>query len=604
MRVLAFTPLFLGIGLSLGVGLCLISSVHAFVPGLLDQGRKMVALIEEARTCSVKYRGDKDELTLCTGLVLEKQDLKFLKELQLKSCQQFLTQMGYKVHKLESLQGAQKDKKLDSIGEEVLKDFFNSTKLAWILHREKVILFKPEAKRGDCLHEVLHFYQRQRPRKNALAPLERKNEEARLQFLLEQAVAKVEQVEKSGDKKKTKEMAAQLQPFISLQKEWQRLITWLDEKEIYQAFFDFPQLFLLSDRDKDIALANLVRLKDSLPWDLKERVLFAAQAALNNKYREVLTPRNLSGFKSEEEYGALYNAGKLTRDNFEEKVIAIRKYKAWQKVKVARRKGLLFETLQALGQAREFSKKQTFFNQKVTLKYQLYKDLPSVEVDGFKFIIDTGANDSVMPKALLKSFKEKELRLLALKSLQTVQGKVEQSPQIQLLKPLKVGDVSLKGLIFSVNDLGLPGIDGIIGMDFFKNLNQGKWHWSMKERKISPLDNDQQNYSKTYYLQANGRGLIDALEFKCKENLKVRLDSGSQVWGDAPNKYKGEENDSFASCLPRFEKGKILEAPKYSALFSRGVHLNVGHDYLKTLKMMAFDLNKREFYLLAEASHE
>lgn len=571
-------------------------SAFAFVPGLLEQGRKMVGLIEKARTCSVKMVGNDYRLRLCTGLELEKEDLKFLKDLTLNSCQQFLVQMGYKVHKFKTMADSQGLINEGKLEEAVVQDFFNSTKLAWILHKEKAILFKPEAQRGDCIHEVLHFYQRQRPRKNELAPLERKGEERRLQFLLEKAVAEVEKVEKEGNKEKAKDMAGQLQPFISLQREWQKLLHWLDEKEIYQAFFDFPHLFKLGERDQDIALANLVRLKDSLPWDLKERVLHQAQVALNNKYRAIKTPKGLAGFKSEEEYGQLYNRGKISRDRYEEKVIAMRKYKAWQQVVKARREGDLLETLKGLGLAREFAKEQKIKAQTgpIEFTYKLYKELPSIEIEGEVFIIDTGANESVLPPHFLKKFKEKDILLLGLKRLRTVVGTSDQAPVIQILKKIQVAGHQISGLTFTVSELGLPGISGILGIDFFMAINDGRWFWDVQSKKIGPMG--KQSFAQSFYLQSNGRGQVDALEFMCKDGankLKIRFDSGSQVWGDRP---KGKSYAFLEKCLPGIKEKALLEAPQLSALFLRNVDLNVGHAYLQTINDFGFDLKKRELY--------
>ncbi len=588
---------------------------HAFVPGLLDQGREMVGLIEKARLCSVDYQASGKLMTFCSGFTLEKDDLSFLKNLTFEGCHQFLKQRGYQVLNLKG------DQDEAPISEEVKKDFFNSTKLAWMLHKEKKILFKNGAKRGDCLHEVLHFYQRERG-EGPLAPLNRKKAEALLQDHLEKAVLEVEKVEKKGDKKKAQEMANKLKPFIALQREWQKMINWLDEKEIYQAFFDYHELFFNTSgkssgkkhdqRDWDIALANLVRLKDSLSWDLRERVLYYAQEALNQKYAKVVVPRTIDKNKDEAYYGNLYNQGKISRDDFEEKVIGLRKYRAGQDLLEARRKKDLYKVLQARSALRNFDSEKedkVFKNPQVNIILQFYKELPMVLVEGEPFILDTGAAESIMPPSFLKKFKESELLLLGSKALQTVVGRTEAAPVVQLLNPLKVGNIGLKGLRFVVSELPIKGVAGLLGMDFFQRINGGSWHWGILDQKLSPWKGPKSNRANQKvdifkgYLLSGGKGEVDALEFRCGD-IKVRLDSGSQVLGDIP---QGAKQKSYKDChqklkLPSVVNKKLLKAPVASALFSRRVDLNLGHDFIKKLDHLAFDLKRREILLATRKS--
>lgn len=578
----------------------------AFVPGLLEHGREMVGLIEKARKCKVEYRPGTQMMSFCSGLILKKDDLKFLSKLDMNSCNQFLKQRGYRVFTLKNQKTA-----IDSLSSETVKEFFNSTKLAWMLHKEKQILFKTNAKRGDCLHEVLHFYQRERKTSSPLAPLNRKKSEARLQELLERAVVKVEKVEKKGNKAKASEMASQIQPFIALQREWQKMINWLDEKEIYQAFFDYHDVFFKGPkgRDWDIALANLVRLKDSLAWDLRERVLYEAQQALNQKYASVPVPRVVTGNKTEEHYGRLYNQGKITREDFEEKVIGLRKYRASQGAGRARQKGDLLATLVARARLRNFDKekREALENPSFDIEYKTYKELPMVLVEGEPFIIDTGASESILPPKLLKSLREQDILLLGSKVLQTVVGRSEAAPIVQVLKPLHIAGKKYKGLTFVVSKLPTEGISGILGMDFFKRVNDGHWYWRPQEKKLGAKRNAQgkvkgkekdkgRNTAIKRVLLPNGRGLVDALEFRCGET-KVRLDSGSQVLGDIPRGRS--QGRPYLKCekelgLSQKDHQKLLKAPAASALFSREVGLNLGHEFLMRLKSLVINLPKRE----------
>ena len=577
--------------------LCLFSlsfQTYAFVPGLLEQGRLMVGLIEEARTCSVKYEAEK--LTLCTGLTLDKADIKFLNDLNLNSCKLFLKQMKYQVHEVT----AKSD--LSGIKKEILEDFFNSTKLALILHRERAILFKREAKRGDCLHEVIHFYQRKRPNLLSLSPLKRKEKERRLQYLLEQAVLEVEKIEKKGDISKAKKMAAQIGPFINLQREWQRLINWLDEKEIYQVFFDYPALFSLGERDQDIALSNLVRLKDSLPWGLRERVLRGAQIELNKKYANITTPKNLLKLKSEKGYSEAFNKGQISRDVFEAKVIARRKYLAYELVKEGRRKGKLELTFKGLARARAFQVPIEYESSVIDLEfpYTIKNELPQVVINGFNFVIDTGAQDSVAPWAFFKDIKESDLSLIKELRLQTVKGRPISAPVVQFKKKITLGGNALAGMTFAIADLGMPGIEGVLGMDFFHRFNNGLWQWNRDTLKLSSLSLNTP-WEKAYFLVGNGLKEFDALEFYCSEKkvTKLRLDTGSQLLGDVQNNIP---MDNFKACMAPKMISKLNKLSAGLVLFDREVAANLGFPFLKEHKAMGIDLKKGELYLTTKGA--
>jgi hypothetical protein len=569
----------------------LISSSWAFVPGLLEHGREMVGLIEKARLCSIDFNQSKEKVELCTGLVLKKNDLKFLKELDLNSCKQFLKQMKYRLFEVKLGDYPKKVPKKE------VDHFFSSTKLALILHPERAILFKKEAKRGDCIHEVLHFYQRHRPSENPLNPLRRKEKERRLQFLLEKAVVEVEKVEKKGNKEKAQKMAAQLQPFISLQREWKKLIDWLDEKEVYQLFFDYPSLLNLTTRDIDVALANLVRLKDSLPWQLRERVLFRANKALDEKYRKVSTPLVWSGKQDESFYAKQFEEGKISRENFEKKVIALRKYQAKKDADKARREHKLLEELVAMTRLRAFSPRlpKDASQKKVSFKAGKVRELPGLEILGKKFVLDTGAEHSSMPPELLKQFKKKDVHLLGVRSIQSLYGKAQISPVVQFKTPLLIGKKLIKNLTFSIVDLNIPGIDGVIGMDFFREVNEGQWTFDLKEGFFSPLD-PTKGVTHSFHLEKNGLANYDSLSFFCENKMgkvKIRLDTGAQILGDASAKA---DLMAFEKCFGKGLRSKLNIVKQGSLLFSKDVQINLGFPFLKDFRFLSMNLKQGEIF--------
>lgn len=565
------------------------SHLSAFVPGLLEQGRDMVGLIEEGRKCTISFDESKHVVSFCTGLTLNKNDLQFLRELDLKSCKQFLKQMKYNVYEISKGDTPPKIPKTE------IKHFFSSTKLALILHPERAILFKKEAKRGDCIHEVLHFYQRHRPSEVKLNPLRRKEKERRLQFLLENAVTEVEKIEKKGDKNKAAQMAAQLQPFISLQREWKNMISWLDEKEIYQFFFDYPALLTLEKRDIDVALANLVRLKDSLPWKLQERVLFRANLALNKKYKEVPTPQVWKGSTQEEVYNKQFEEGALSREDFEKRVIGLRKFLAKKDHDIASRKHDLFGELNALGRMRAFERPLKVTAKKVKFKGTKVRGLPSITIMGKVFVLDTGAENSSLPPSLLKEFKRKDVLLSNVLRVQSLYGKTDVAPVIQILKPIKIGEVEVRNLTFSVADLKIPGVDGVLGMDFFRSVNEGLWTIDLKSGDFLPFD-PTKGVTNSFHLTKNGLANYDALSFVCEGRggkVKMRLDTGSQIFGDAAN---SANLLAFESCFGKGLRSKLNIMKKGSLLFTKDVEINIGFPFLKDFSYLSFNLNQGEIF--------
>ncbi len=557
-------------------------STHALVPGLLEQGREMVSLLEQARTCQVQKTRE-NSLELCTGLKLSSHDLNFLKGLDLPKCKSFLKQMKYKVKEVSI------GDKVKGVPKKDLDHFFNTTKLAYILHQEKIILFKNEAKRGDCLHEVLHFYQRHRPAEHSLSPLKRKTKERNLQFLLEKSIGRVEFYEKKGELEKAKEMANELQPFIQLQREWVNLINWLDEKEIYQVFFDFGDLIGTGERDYDVAVANLVRLKESLPWDLNERVLYAANQELNKKYKLVPIPKKIE--KDEEYYSKRYQQGKISRDQFEKKVIALRKFRAQTDKKKAKS---LYDKLKAELRLRSFTNQKNKSDTVIKkISFQIKNDLFEVSLQGQKYLVDTGAQVSVLSPELLKNVKRGDIELYGAKNLQTSYGKSLQAPIVKIKKRFTMGGAQIPFLVGAVGDLGLPGYQGIIGMDFFSVYNGGQWILDVKKGEISK---GKLKGQMSFYLESNGLGKIDSLEFYCSQEreVKLRLDSGSQYLGEKKKLVRGQLK---ASCLSEGIFSQMKEESPNSIIFSRGVHINLGTPYLRKFSRIGLNLSNKKLVL-------
>jgi hypothetical protein len=557
-----------------------LSTSEAFSKGTLDQlipkAQEMIGLINEAKDCEVTERNG--SLIFCTGFELNKEDLDFLKSLNLKSCKNFLKQVGNKVI------DARINQRPKEVSVEVWRDFFSTTKLALILHGKKTILFKGEAKRGDCLHETLHFYQRNRKSYSSLSPLKRGEKKRFVQGELEKAIVVVEKLEKLGKKEEAGKIAQNLQPFIKLQREWINIGQWLDEKEIYQAFLDFPHKFGVGERDEDIALANLLRLKNSLSWQLRERVVHLGNLALTKKYNAVEIPTNktIGLLKTEKEYQKLFHKGLISREEYEEKVIALRKYKARLLIKSS---PSVLDKLDGLGRMREFSKAGPVSSEKMTAPFKFKDGFMQVSIGGFWMVVDFGAQKTILPKALFNNLKMHEVKLLASQVLKTTKGQTKASPYIQVLKGLSFGKSRVVGIKGAATELGLKGVDGVLGMDFFRSYNSAKWVVDFEKKILKPLEKEIKGVS----LVKNGSGNFDSLEYHCrfKPLVKVRVDSGSQVFGDVSSLSKKKVRKCFS------EKGRFGYLNPNSLLFSRKVDVNLGLPFLREkLASLSFDLKK------------
>ena len=202
-----------------------LSSSFAVTKETLELSKKMIASLQRAKDCIVKE--EKGVIHFCTGFDLTKKDMNFLTGLDRKSCESFLSQNGFEVVNLGEGEIKHKFAKRGSF-QKVVKDFEKSTKVALIDYEHQAVFFKKDSGRGDCLHEVIHFYQRHRKNLDPLSPQQRILSENLLQKQLESEVTLVEKVEKEGKKEKAAQMASDLQPIISLQREWGRLRDWLD----------------------------------------------------------------------------------------------------------------------------------------------------------------------------------------------------------------------------------------------------------------------------------------------------------------------------------------------------------------------------------------
>lgn len=568
----------------------------AVEPVTLELSKKMIALIQEAKDCGIEKEAN--GVTLCTGIRLTKKDISFFKGLNLKSCQKFIRQLGYHVYANSNkgkatLARTKKDKSFKQMRDE----FNGSTKLAFIDYGMKTVLFKPSAKVGDCIHEIVHFYQHNRESSAALAPANREKLQEQLQKQLEKEVDVVASWEKKGNKEMAQELAHQLGPLIQLQKEWIKLTNWLDEKEVYEFMFDYYKIMGLQERDLDIAVSNLVRLKYALDWRWREKALYTANQLLNHKYERVKA--STKNFKSEKKYNDQYVAGKISRDEFEQKVIAQRKGVALRDYKSATK---LKDQLTALTRGRFYSKELKLLFEAKKFNYKVKEDLPYVDLElaltnGKKIrlpmLIDLGAQQSIIPLSFIEHGvsqcplpgKNGKMLLIGEKKIKNGHTGTEKVPLVQINFPLELGGEKLEHMTFALSSAPFFLKFGILGIDFFRK-SKSIWSWDFKNKVIGKI----QKFDSDAHLMANGVGLYDALEFTCPydQNIQIRMDTGSQVYGDY---RKGLKPIDLEKCIQGVDKLSTL--PSQQIYFSRGVDVNLGFQYLNQYySLLNFDLDK------------
>ena len=542
--------------------------------------KQMIALLQKAKDCNIHQVGA--DILFCTGIKIKPQDIAFFKSLDKKECHKFIHQLGYSVFELDSRKTSQRAK-IDSSFKEMKSEFEDSTKLAYIDYKLKTVLFKSSAGVGECIHEIIHFYQHNRESPSELSPSNRKKLQERLQAQLEKEIVVVENWERKGNKKKASELAANLSPLIQLQREWVKLSDWLDEKEVYEFMMQNYQEMNLKERDFDIAVSNLVNYQYALDWKMRQRVLFHANELLNKKYAAVLVNEKMK-FKTEAIYNDLFKKNKITRDQFETKVIGLRK----QKALIAAGKALnLEDRLKASMRGRLFEKKEEQLIIKGnSFSYRIRDELPYVELvlsDSKKIplLIDLGAQQSILPLSFGEGL---DLSLVGQKKIQSGHTSSAQNPIIQLHNEVKMKGLVVKNMEFALSTDKLFSNFGILGIDFFEKT-KSIWNWDLKSNMIRL--HQEEIATRAHPLRENGLHRFDALEFNCK-GIQIRLDTGSQVYGDFRNNLDSKE---LEGCAKQIEKLAPLGANQI--YFSRGIDVNLGFSYLREhYDALVFDLMK------------
>lgn len=170
--------------------------------------------------------------------------------------------------------------------------FIGSTKQALTFHKPKVVAFKKDNSLVDCIHELIHVFQWTETGSADLAPLNREKTVDRILAQAELEVIQVEKQEKAKNIKVAKELAAAVQKKIDLRKELDSLTDTLDEVEAHYFILQNCDRLLCSGEDRETALANLRRLSDNLPAEIREQVNKEVSQLIQKKKEEPIKKAN------------------------------------------------------------------------------------------------------------------------------------------------------------------------------------------------------------------------------------------------------------------------------------------------------------------------
>ncbi len=237
---------------------------------LRSLSKGMDQALKKAKDCIPSMSSD--GYHMCDGAIVPTSDLNEIFAMDLKSCKKRISQLGYKLSS-----GTEKAVQSD------YKDFVSSTMRALIVHDKKVVFFKPSVRVTDCIHELLHTYQQLSCANSVLCPLERSKVGAHYLTQMNQIIDQISNFERNKKTDKAQSLANKLRPFIEKYGKWNDAINWLDEKDVH--FFVYHQCFKIkcTEEDKEIALANLFKLRPYFPARFNNYIVREATSILNEK---------------------------------------------------------------------------------------------------------------------------------------------------------------------------------------------------------------------------------------------------------------------------------------------------------------------------------
>ncbi len=616
-------------------------------------------LMVKAKTCVPVL--SKNQAQFCTGIKISSRDFSFFQNASFSSCRKKINLNGYKALDFST-----------KLPQEVLSDFRFTSKRAQTYHDRKWVVFKEFSGRIDCIHELLHIYQRKKEFQGALNPRYRYQLKLKILRQINAVVAEVEALEKSGEKRKAQEVATKLEPYIALLRKWNKLITWLDEKEIYYFIYENCRMLKCERQDREIALANLFRLRAFFPWRYANKFKSLARNAIYQKKNLILkkvkdsfvwtkqlsakTIRSLanknleelvevvnvegiftkevgvgkesvycrdqklganfskktdtvfllklllyktqlsenstlcSAFSHKKNLQKLYKLGKLSLKKYDEQLLFLGLLRDYADFKASGRLSEILKSKSSYYNLLRISARLNFLDNKSKgalfsgqeLVFKIRDELPIVMVNKEEFILDLGAMNSVYPPSLLKVDEYLKLEPLSSLDLNTLYGRKVGVPKVSNNNTTKVGELSVSKAEWVIASLGIKGVKGLLGLDFFKGRD---FKIYPKVKKIE-FKNFPSIPANALLLQRDWNDQVSALEVLCPAGPVLRLDTGSQVLGDIssysiePQLFKKLSSGEAHGCGPIVLKGPFTKIIRQGPLFERGVSLNLGWPWI------------------------
>jgi hypothetical protein len=215
--------------------------------------------------------------TMCTGVTFKTPEWDELKSMSFDQCVQKINTKGYATH-FSKTPGFLKK----------YPQFIASTLRAETVHLQKYVLFKDVANRIDCFHELLHVYQQDPQLENELAPVKRAEREKKFIELLNAGVLKVEALEKEKKIEEAQSLSTLITSYITFIKSWERLNTWLDEKDDHYFIYQNCTELSCTPLDGEIALSNLYLYRNYFPKKQKSEIEIGAMKMIDDKEQKEL----------------------------------------------------------------------------------------------------------------------------------------------------------------------------------------------------------------------------------------------------------------------------------------------------------------------------
>ncbi|MDC1175049.1 hypothetical protein OAT67_06625 [Bacteriovoracaceae bacterium] len=521
-----------------------------------DQLSVVYELYKKAGQCRVLK--EKSSYQLCSGLILNEQLINEYKKWDLKQCFSEISKLGFKVEKAK-------------LGHPLSEEILKTSKRALVYYKEKTVYYLPSINKSDCFHELIHVLQRDNKSSNYLNYNKRKIFTNALLVLIEKKVKDVEKLEKAKKKKTAAELGIELQKWIKLLKKTNERFHLLDEIEIYQLYYFYAKDLGLSTSQREMALTNLIQYQKALPWELKITLKRVARKLHLQKIK--MADESKGSLSDPVQLLNDFNSGKISRESFEGK--SYKNLSIQRKEKLKSLKGLdrkLFVGGFKDCTPMSFSSKKIYFH-----KNLIFLDKES------RILLDTGAQDSLISN---KVYNREIHRICGSKKLAFHNKTVSELPVLENKKDVGSFLWDKKDFDFITYDNLPGGLIGLVGLSAFK---KGLICLDIKNKKIYSCPKDSIKSELSFRLDFK-EIKADALEFYCSKNIKVRLDTGSQVYGDIPEVTTQIPIGGDCKKLS-IDKAQLIRSPFDALYFDRDVMMNLGTPWLMQFKMVKFDLN-------------